>query len=216
MDTWRKTPDFRDNLMCFLSDFNLCSKDLLYRDYVKFTYGGSVRSWPDHVLTLQHHSGIICDIHSVYSPCNFSDHALHAFLLKLDVGVNGVLSRSTSKGPYMDITLRFWLTGRLWVQVTLRITGELYFTGCLHWRLIFLVVALSAVRCIMRNWIPSVIRSLPVSLVLPQVRFGQMQTKENYTRLEWSGSQSYSFSLTLEHALGRCWLSCSGCSVWSA
>lgn len=97
-----RSSDFRDSFMCFMSDFNLCSVDLLYRDSVKFTYerdGGSVRSWPDHVLTLQHHSGIICDIHSVHSPCNFSDHVPLAFLLKLDAGVNGVSSSSTSKGP---------------------------------------------------------------------------------------------------------------------
>ncbi len=76
--------------------------DLFYRDSVKFTYerdGGSVRSWPDHILTLQHHTDIISGVHSVHSPSNFSDHAPLAFMLKLDSSVNDVSRRFTSNDP---------------------------------------------------------------------------------------------------------------------
>ncbi len=80
-----------------MSDFNLlfCG----YRESVKFTYehdGGSVRSWPDHILTLQHDADIICGVHSVHSPSNFSDHVPLAFVLKLDASANDVPRRVTS------------------------------------------------------------------------------------------------------------------------
>ncbi len=73
--------------MCFISDLNLCSVDLFYKDSVKFTYerdGGLVRSWPDHILTLRPHSDVICNVYSMHSPCNFSDHVPLAFVPKLE------------------------------------------------------------------------------------------------------------------------------------
>ena len=61
--------------------------DLYYRNNIIFTYerdDGLVRSWPDHVLTLAHHSSVISNVKSIHSGTNLSDHSPLAFDIKFD------------------------------------------------------------------------------------------------------------------------------------
>ena len=81
-----RASSFRSLLQSFLDDLNLCSADLSFSHSIDFTYerdDGLVRSWPDHVLTLVHHSDRIHDVSCIHSANNFSDHSPLSFCIKI-------------------------------------------------------------------------------------------------------------------------------------
>ena len=81
-----RASSFRSLLQSFLDDLNLCSADLSFSHSIDFTYerdDGLVRSWPDHVLTLVHHSDRIHDVSCIHSANNFSDHSPLSFCSKI-------------------------------------------------------------------------------------------------------------------------------------
>ena len=57
---------------------------------------GAVTSWPDHILTLQHHSSTIMEVAGVHSACNLSDHVPLAFSVDIDFNYS---STSPSRCP---------------------------------------------------------------------------------------------------------------------
>ncbi len=123
------------------------------------TFCDSVRSWPDHILTLQHHTDIISGVHSVHSPCNFSDHAPLASMLKLDSSVNDVSRRFTSNYPIQQP-----VRGIDWSVLS---ADKLYFKLYHFCHRTFLIAAQRAVYYIMRKLICFVISCFPVSLLHP-------------------------------------------------
>ena len=74
-------------LNSFMSDLNLVASDVQPKFGIKYTYrrdDGLAFSWPDHVLTLSHHSQSIRDIRCWESVDNFSDHLPLEFSVNLD------------------------------------------------------------------------------------------------------------------------------------
>ena len=85
-------------LNSFMSDLNLVASDVQPKFGIKYTYrrdDGLAFSWPDHVLTLSHHSQAIRDIRCWESVDNFSDHLPLEFSVNLDVtGNSGFVPKS--------------------------------------------------------------------------------------------------------------------------
>ena len=64
-------------LQAFMQEFYLYATDLDYKHQIVHTYerdDGLVRSWPDHIMTLQQHTKLIDNITCIHSASNFSDH----------------------------------------------------------------------------------------------------------------------------------------------
>ena len=76
------------SLLCdFMSDHDVVSCDLCFRDDVMFTYehdDGHSRSWIDHVLCSQSFSSIISNVRAIHSGSVLSDHSPLLFSIKAD------------------------------------------------------------------------------------------------------------------------------------
>ena len=72
---------------------------------------GAVTSWPDHILTLQHHSSTIMEVAGVHSACNLSDHVPLAFSVNIDLNYS-------STGPSRCPASRSFSCAVDWSRVT--------------------------------------------------------------------------------------------------
>jgi len=72
---------------------------------------GAVTSWPDHILTLQHHSSTIMEVAGVHSACNLSDHVPLAFSVNIDLNYS-------SSGPSRCPASRSFSCAVDWSRVT--------------------------------------------------------------------------------------------------
>ena len=77
-----------DMLLSFMAELNLCAVDLACYPHVTYTYehdNGKVTSWPDHILTLKHHSDSVYGVSCTHSPDNLSDHILLSFIARINL-----------------------------------------------------------------------------------------------------------------------------------
>ena len=72
-------------LSVFISEHNLCARDLSFSNHVQYTYergDGLARSWIDHILCTNTHAHLVTDVYVDHSDCTLSDHYLLHFFIQ--------------------------------------------------------------------------------------------------------------------------------------
>ena len=83
------TSSWRDLLLTFMTETNLCAVDLYFHDSINYTYerdDGQVTSWPDHIFTLRHHCSLITGVTTIHSASNYSHHLPLTFSIEANLG----------------------------------------------------------------------------------------------------------------------------------
>ena len=105
-----------DLLVEFMSELNLLSCDLSFRNNVNFTYernDGVARSWIDHIVCTQSFSSQVSNVYTLRTGSNLSDHFPMFFLLHVNcltmhstpLPSSSVLSYNTPNIDWSKVTL---------------------------------------------------------------------------------------------------------------